>query len=47
MKLNINIDAGIKEPEVMITTASMTEEVNRVVEFVSRLDDAPTVISGI
>lgn len=47
MKLNINIDAGVKEPEVMITTASMTEEVNRVVEFVSRLDDAPIVISGI
>ena len=47
MKLNINIDAGIKEPEVMITTATMTEEVNRVVEFVSRLDEGPTVISGI
>lgn len=47
MKLNINIDAGTKEPEIMITTAYMTEEVNRVVEFVSRLDDAPTIISGI
>lgn len=47
MKLNINIDAETKEPEIMITTAQMTEEVNRVVDFVSRLDDAPTIISGI
>lgn len=47
MKLNINIDAGVKEPEIMITTAHMTEDINRVVEFVSRLDDAPTIISGI
>ena len=31
MKLNINIDAEAKEPEIMITTAQMTEEVNRVV----------------
>ena len=38
MKLNINIDAEAKEPEIMITTAQMTEEVNRVVDFVSRLD---------
>ena len=44
MKLNINIDAEAKEPEIMITTAQMTEEVNRVVDFVSRLDDAPTII---
>ena len=47
MKLNINIDAGAKEPEVTITTSHMTEDVNRVVDFVSRLDDAPTIISGI
>jgi len=47
MKLNINIDAGAKEPEIMITTAQMTEDVNRVVDFVSRLDDAPAIISGI
>ena len=47
MKLNINIDAGAKEPEIMITTAYMTEDVNRVVDFISRLDDAPTIISGI
>ena len=47
MKLNINIDAGAKEPEITITTSHMTEDVNRVVDFVSRLDDAPTIISGI
>ena len=47
MKLNINIDTGAKEPEIMITTAHMTEDVNRVIEFVSRLDDTPTIISGI
>ena len=47
MKLNINIDAGAKEPEIMITTPHMTEDINRVVDFVSRLDDAPTIISGI
>ena len=47
MKLNIKIDAGAKEPEIMITTAHMTEDINRVVDFVSRLDDAPTIISGI
>ena len=47
MKLNINIDAGAKEPEITITTSHMTEDVNRVVDFVSRLDDSPTIISGI
>ena len=47
MKLNIKIDAGAKEPEIMITTAHMTEDINRVVDFVSRLDDAPTIITGI
>ncbi|MBQ6697378.1 MAG: LytTR family transcriptional regulator [Lachnospiraceae bacterium] len=47
MKLNINIDSETKEPEIMITTARMTEDVNRVIEFVSRLDDASSMISGI
>lgn len=47
MKLNINIDSEAKEPEVTITTAHMTEDVSKVVEFVSRLDEAPTIISGI
>ena len=36
MKLNINIDAGAKAPEIIITTAHMTEDVNRVIDFVSR-----------
>ncbi len=47
MKLNINIDTGVKEPEIIITTAHMTDDVNRLVEFVSKMDDAPTIISGI
>ena len=47
MKLNLNIDIRANEPEIIITTAHMTDEVNRVVEFISRLDDAPTIISGI
>lgn len=47
MKLNINIDVETKEPEILITTAHMTEEVNRVVEFIGGLDDGPTIISGI
>ena len=47
MKLNINIDTGAKEPEITITTARVTEDVSRVVDFVSRLDDAPIIISGI
>ena len=47
MKLNIQIDAEAKEPELVITTAYMTGEVNRVVEFVSSLDDVPTILCGI
>lgn len=47
MKLNIKIDTNFEEPETFITTARMTDEVNRVVEFISKLDDAVTVISGI
>lgn len=47
MKLNIKIDAGVKETELLITTAGMTEEVHKVVDFVNGLDDAPTIISGI
>ena len=47
MKLNIQIDAEAKEPELVITTAYMTEEVNRVVEFVSGLDDVSTILCGI
>ena len=47
MKLNIQIDAEAKEPELVITTAYMTGEVNRVVEFVSGLDDVSTILCGI
>ena len=47
MKLNIQIDAEAKEPELVITIAYMTGEVNRVVEFVSSLDDVPTILCGI
>lgn len=47
MKLNIKIDTGIEEPETVITTSKMTTEVNRVVDFIGRLNDTATVISGI
>lgn len=47
MKLNIKIDTNMEEPEALITTSRMTEEVNRVVDFISKLDDVTTVISGI
>lgn len=47
MKLNIQIDAEAKEPELVITTAYMTGEVNRVVEFVSGLDDVSAILCGI
>lgn len=47
MKLNIKIDTSIEESEALITTARMTDEVNRVVEFISKLDDATGIISGI
>lgn len=47
MKLNIEIDTNIEEPAALITTPYMTEEVTRVVDFISKLDDIATVISGI
>lgn len=46
MKLNIKIDANIEEPEAWIMTSRMTDEVNKVVDFISKLDDRTTVISG-
>lgn len=46
MRLNIKIDANIEEPEAVITTSRMTNEVNKVVDFISKLDDMATVISG-
>lgn len=47
MKVNIEIDTNIEEPAALITTPYMTEEVTRVVDFISKLDDIATVISGI
>lgn len=47
MKLNIRIDTNMEEPVALITTPRMTEEVTRVVDFISKLDDVTTVISGI
>lgn len=47
MKLNVEIDTNIEEPAALITTPRMTEEVTRVVDFISKLDDITTVISGI
>ena len=47
MKLNIKIDTNVDEPEALITTDRMTDEVNRVVDFISKNSDAATVITGI
>ena len=47
MKLNVEIDTNIEEPAALITTPRMTEEVTGVVDFISKLDDITTVISGI
>lgn len=47
MKLNIKIDANYKEPEALITTACMTEEVNRVVDFINKSNKSIIMISGI
>ena len=47
VELNIEIDTNIEEPVALITTPRMTEEVTRVVDFISKLDDITTVISGI
>lgn len=47
MKLNIKIDTNIDEPEALITTDRMTDEVNRVVDFISKNCDTTAVITGI
>lgn len=47
MRVNIKIDANYEEPEVLITTAHMTDEVNRIVDFISHSDAVTTIISGI
>ncbi|MCI7323550.1 MAG: LytTR family transcriptional regulator [Lachnospiraceae bacterium] len=46
MRINIKIDADFEEPEALITTACMTDEVNRVIDFINRSEEAATVISG-
>ena len=47
MRVNIKIDANYEEPEVLITTAHMTDEVNQIVDFISHSDAVTTIISGI
>lgn len=47
MKINIKIDRHMEELEVLITTARMSEEVNRVVEWISKFDPTTTMITGI
>lgn len=47
MILNIKIDKNVEEPEISITTASMTDEVSRVIDYVNNMDTVSTVISGI
>ena len=44
MQVEIKIDPSQPEPKVVITAASMTEEVNRIVRRLS--DEIPQVISG-
>ncbi len=44
MQVEIKIDPSQTEPKVIITAASMTEEVNRIVRRLS--DEIPQVISG-
>ena len=47
MQLNIKIDANYEEPVTLITTARMTDEVNRIVDFINQSDAVTTIISGI
>jgi DNA-binding LytR/AlgR family response regulator len=47
MKLNIKIDNNFDEPETLITTSKMTDEINKIVDFVSKLENVATVITGI
>ena len=47
MQLNIKIDANYEEPVTLITTACMTDEVNRIVDFINQSDAVTTIISGI
>ena len=47
MRLRIKIDANCEESETLITTARMTDEVNRIVDFINQADAVTTIISGI
>lgn len=47
MKLNIKIDTSVEEPEALIITPRMSEEVNKIVDYIGRLNGEPTVISGV
>lgn len=47
MQLSIKIDVNYEEPETLITTARMTDEVNRIVDFINQADAVTTIISGI
>ena len=46
MKLEIKIDTAIVEPETGITTSAMTDEVNRVVNYISNLENTSFMITG-
>lgn len=46
MKLEIKIDTAIVEPETVITTSAMTDEVNRVVNYISNLGNTSFMITG-
>lgn len=46
MKLNIKIDTNVTEPEALIVTPKMSEEVSRIADFIEKLNGMTTVISG-
>lgn len=46
MKLEIKIDTAIVEPETVITTSAMTDEVNRVVNYISNLENTSFMITS-
>lgn len=45
MQIEIKIDSSYITPEIMIMTASMTEEINNIIKKIS--EDVPPIISGI
>lgn len=44
MQVEVKIDSSCNEPKIMILTASMTEEVNHIIQKLS--EQAPYIISG-